>query len=203
MKNYSLYLYILILISFNNCLSFDRYVLKARPEVVCKSQQILFTQVGVTEATNKNDGPQINAYQKAAGIRQGTSKVQGDPYCMGFQYWCFWEACNQLKIPYSFIPVPRTGSSQVPFDYARKNGKKKGLYPEVNDLFIWKQKTAYQGHIARITKIDQKGWVTTIEGNTSPGSTGSQRDGGGVYQRRRNYLSPIGSMLVRGFVGFE
>lgn len=41
------------------------------------------------------------------------------------------------------------------------------------------------GHTGIVEAVHADGSVTCIEGNTSPGSTGSQRDGGGVWRRRR------------------
>ena len=40
-------------------------------------------------------------------------------------------------------------------------------------------------HVGIVEKVLSNGTVVTIEGNTSPGSGGSQRDGGGVYRRVR------------------
>ncbi len=186
-----------------NIYGLERYELMVKKELLYKAKVVLNSQVGVKELTGNNDGYEVNLYQKAAGIRQGNAKVKGDPYCMAGLYFCYYRASECLALKASDIPFPRTGSSQVPFDFARRNGKKTSFYPKENDFFVWKQRNAYQGHIGFITKVTEKGWVTTIEFNTSSGSSGSQRDGGGVYIRRRNYLHPLGSMLVRGFVGFK
>lgn len=44
------------------------------------------------------------------------------------------------------------------------------------------------GHTGIIVSIDVKSKVlTAIEGNTSPGTLGSQNNGGGVYQRQRHF----------------
>ena len=42
------------------------------------------------------------------------------------------------------------------------------------------------GHTGIVEAVHADGSVTTIEGNTSPGAGGSQRDGGGVWRRRRS-----------------
>lgn len=40
-------------------------------------------------------------------------------------------------------------------------------------------------HVGIVVGLNSDGSITTIEGNTSPGPAGSQRDGGGVYKRTR------------------
>jgi hypothetical protein len=50
------------------------------------------------------------------------------------------------------------------------------------------------GHTGIVINIDpQARTVTAIEGNTSPGDTGSQNNGGGVYQRVRDWSVVIGA----------
>lgn len=40
-------------------------------------------------------------------------------------------------------------------------------------------------HVGVVERVNQDGTLETIEGNTSPGNTGSQSNGGGVYRRHR------------------
>jgi hypothetical protein len=41
------------------------------------------SQLGVTEATGRNDGPQVEAYQRVTGNRRG------DAWCASFVAWCY------------------------------------------------------------------------------------------------------------------
>lgn len=41
-------------------------------------------------------------------------------------------------------------------------------------------------HVGIVEKVNANGSIVAIEGNTSPGNGGSQRDGGGVYRRTRS-----------------
>lgn len=56
-------------------------------------------------------------------------------------------------------------------------------HPERGDLFFYlnNDQTGHMGRVVR--KVGP--WVWTIEGNTSSGEAGSQRDGDGVYRRTR------------------
>ena len=59
-------------------------------------------------------------------------------------------------------------------------------------MFDW-QGDGVADHIGIVEENHaDEGWMQTIEGNTSPGSGGSQSNGGGVYRRARNYNSIIG-----------
>lgn len=180
-----------------------RYEIPCRYDLLMKSRYILFSQLGVTEKTNRNDGYMVNQYQKSVGIKQGTAKTKGDPYCAGGIYWTFQTASQELGLPRTSIPIPRSGASQAPFEYAKKHGYRTGFYACEDDLIIWKSTKEVGGHIGRVVEVGEKGWVKTIEFNTSSGNSGSQRDGGGVYSRKRNLLHPITGSYLRGLVGFN
>lgn len=74
--------------------------------------------------------------------------------------------------------------------------------PERFDLIIWNMQGTSSGHIERIVLTGKAGWVTTVGFNTSSGISGSQRDGGGVYYRKRNLNHVLGRMQIKGLVGW-
>lgn len=174
-----------------------RYELEIDKCLHTKAMEIAGSQIGVTELTGKNDGVQVEKYLKVTGLPKGY------PYCAAGISWCFYEAAKFYNKPKSFIPFPMTAGSQVVYDYAKKNGMKTKNRPSVWDIFCWRKKDHYTGHVGIIDSIGQKGWVYTTEFNTSNGKKGSQRDGGGVYNRKRNVLHPLGKLMVRGFIGFK
>lgn len=51
------------------------------------------------------------------------------------------------------------------------------------------------GHIGCVVSFDDT-YVHSIEGNTSPGSTGSQRDGQGMYRRTRTRATWLGYIYL-------
>lgn len=55
--------------------------------------------------------------------------------------------------------------------------------PQRGDIALWLNKDG-TGHMGVVTKVFP-GIVETIEGNTTPGESGNQRDGDGLYRRKR------------------
>lgn len=197
-------LIILILLTINISYSYKRFELDSDSCVVNLATSIAKKQVGVVEKTNRNDGYMINEYQKSVGIRQGNSKVVGDPYCSAGIYWSYVQAVDSLGLDVKSIPIPKSGSSQVAYTYAQQKSKyKPNQDPEVNDIFIWRKKDSWQGHQGIIVGIGDKGWLYTVEFNTSGNGTTDEREGGGVFIKKRNYKHPLGKLMTRGFVGFK
>ena len=128
-------------------------------------------QLGVTESPA---GSNRTKYGKWMGL-------DGQPWCMSFVQWCFHQAGT---------PLPhRTGSCSALLNWYQKNRPEcvvKG--PQPGDIAIFTF-----GHTGIVERA-LPGSVMCIEGNTSPGQTGSQDNGGGVYRRQRNLA------LVRAFI---
>lgn len=162
-----------------------------------RSLQIATTQVGVRELTGRNDGTQVRAYLRSVDLNEG------HPYCQAGQYWTFDIAIGELGMDRTAIPLLRTGSTQRAWFDAVKRGRKTSVVPHVGDLITWVIGKTFQGHVERIVAVLDGGWVRTIGFNTSSGTRGSQRDGGGVYYRYRNWLQPDLRMYVRGFIGHQ
>lgn len=186
---------ILFLLSVVACASPVRVALYSNGTLWERSMDVAHTQVGVVERTGRNDGPQVEAYLRSVGLSKG------HPYCQAGIYWCFAEAARQLTMPMRTIPLLRTGSTQRAFDHALANGVRTRLVPQRGDLITWRSYKGYTGHVERVIEVRTGGWVKTIGFNTSAGKRGSQRDGGGVHIRYRNWITPDMRMLVRGFVG--
>lgn len=161
-----------------------------------KAFEVIQGEVGVVEATGKNDG-EVEKYLKVVGLGKGY------PYCAAGISWSYLEAAKFYQKNRSFIPFPITAGSQVVLNHAIQNGKKVSRDLQKGDFFVWRQKDSYLGHIGVVKSLGEKGWVNTIEFNTSNNDAGNQRDGGGVWEKRRNIIHPLGRMLVRGFVGFK
>jgi hypothetical protein len=183
--------------SYSNVQIKPRYVIDIDSNLVVISHTIAQSQVGVTEKTGKNDG-EVDKYMRF--LNKGGQKL---PYCSGGISWSYYQGALFLDKDRKYIPFPLSAGSQVAFDYARKKGKLDNSGIKRYDFFIWKKKDGINGHIGLIDSVMVKGCVRTIEFNTSQDNRGSQRDGGGVWNRKRNLIQPMGFLLVRGFVGFN
>lgn len=161
-----------------------------------KAFEIIEGEIGVVEATGKNDG-EVEKYLKVVGLGKGY------PYCAAGISWSYLEAAKYYGQTKSIIPFPLTAGSQVIFSHAIKYGEKITRPLKRGDFFTWRQKSSYLGHIAVVDSVRKAGWVDTIEFNTSSNSAGDQRDGGGVWRKKRNLIHPLGRMMVRGFTGFK
>lgn len=128
-------------------------------------------QLGVTESPA---GSNRTKYGKWMGL-------DGQPWCMSFVQWCFHQAGT---------PLPhKTGSCSALLNWYQKNRPDCVVKdPQPGDIAIFTF-----GHTGIVERA-LPGSVMCIEGNTSPGQSGSQDNGGGVYRRQRNLA------LVRAFI---
>jgi len=173
----------------------NRYVLPCSKALVVESRKVVWMQLGVTEATNRNDGKDIEKYLKVLGLPTGS------PYCLAGQYYCFFEATKILGLPQSAIPLPSTGLSTGLFRFAKQKGKRQSKI-SIDDLIVWQRGRSIFGHTERIVKLGRKGWVETIGFNTRKFSKQENRWVEGVFLWKRNLIHPLGQLNLLGFVGF-
>lgn len=119
-------------------------------------------ELGVREATGKNDGTRVEAFLAAVKLRKG------NPWCAAFVSWVFKQAA---------FPKPRTGWSPDLFPASRllkkpAPGAVFGIYfPELKRI-------AHCGFVEK----QQGNWVYTLEGNTN---VAGSREGDGIYRKMR------------------
>ena len=115
----------------------------------------------------------------------------GEPWLAGDSrrfWWCLIFACYVVKAAGGRLPndtwyyntdtliaAARRAGTLVPLAAAQ---------PGDIIIFDWVRGTAPTDH-AGLFESQHPGFVTCIEGNTSPGAAGSQSAGGGVYRRTR------------------
>jgi len=150
----------------------------------------------VREIKNQdNRSPEIDAFHDYAGL------PYGNPWCLMFVNYMWKETLD----PYGLAPYTKTARVSHLYKYALKN---KYLYTvkfdkalaygiqqaEPGDMVIWLKNYTKDiivndgnpsGHVGFIVEEIEPGKFKTIEGNTSVGTAGSQRDGDGVFTRTR------------------
>lgn len=133
-------------------------------------------QIGTTEQpANSNWGPKIQDWIKFTGY---TSPV---PWC-----GCF-VAYASVKVAGALIPN-RLRLGYVPYIVADANSRSNGLVavsdPKPGDFACFDFDGGVADHVGLVESVTAS-TVTCIEGNTSPGTSGSQANGGGVFRRTR------------------
>lgn len=190
---------LLLLLSCSIVFAQVRYDLPCNKQLLVVSGLVAQAQVGTKEATGHNDGEQVENYLKSVGLNPKGKY----PYCAAGQYYCFKEATDILGLPASDIPIKKTGLANGIYDDAKIHGHKVTYIASINTFIVWKNKNSASGHIERIVKVYEGGWVLVVGFNTSNGLKGSQAEGNGVFYVLRNIYHPLSRILgVRGLVGF-
>lgn len=128
----------------------------------------------VNEATNKNDGPWVEAIQRVTGNKKG------DPWCASFVTFVLDIAFRGKN------PLVRSASCDVMLNAARKNGWITDT-PAPGDVFLLLKTDDDAVHTGFVTSAGKVS-VKTLEGNTNPGGS---RDGWGVFARERRRSSKL------------
>ena len=165
------------------------------------------------EPINSNRGPAVDQFLDAVGLKPaGTDK--GPPWCAAFVAFCLNDTDNVVSPPKQVRTAWARGyiirSGIATHKSIRMQEVLRGTVKiEPGTLVIWKAKPDPEdvsGHIGMVVEWDDncKGEDfcsgKTIEGNTSSGRQGSQRDGGGVYQRTRTiHLQPANHFRITHF----
>lgn len=100
--------------------------------------------------------------------------MDGQPWCaMGISW-----ACAQVSIGWRFA------STQEARRVAQRDGKWSST-PKPGMVAMHSSGPS-TGHVGVVEFVHTDGTITTLEWNTSPDSSGSQRDGDGMYRKRRS-----------------
>lgn len=130
------------------------------------------SQIGVREATGRNDGPQVEAYLKSVGLGKGYS------WCAAF-----------VKTGLIHCNVPNTINGWAPTALSWLIIYQNGHFaeaPEPGDVFgIYSYSKRRIIHVGFFHRLQGKS-IKTVEGNTN--NAGSS-NGDGVYERLRPLYS--------------
>lgn len=135
-------------------------------------------KIGVKEQGGNNRGHWIRTFAKATDLGQS----ENFPWCAAFVMYCLAQAGFDVK------QIKNRASVGFIEKWAEVNGlivKR----PLRGDLVTFRfDDDNWPDHIGFVRKVLGLGpilTISTVEGNTSSGESGSQDDGGGVYIRRR------------------
>ncbi len=128
--------------------------------------------------------PQLGVVERPANSNRtkfgATYGMDGYAWCAMFVWWVFREA-GTLNL------IPKTAYTPTFADWFRAR-KQWGTVPRIGAVVFFDfpgDGVNRISHVGIVEAINPDGSIITIEGNTSPGSSGSQRDGGGVFRRTR------------------
>lgn len=162
-----------------------------------KNPRAVFAQIALAEARKiiretegSNRGPGISKYWDATTYRDGYRDRQ--PYCCAAVCWMIAEA-KRTGVPWaSGLPTTPSVSSfknwalreQANGDATVFRFDDPRLHPERGDIICF---LPVFSHIGVVVDMD-KSAILTVEANTTPDAStpAKERDGGGVYSRRRN-----------------
>ena len=137
-------------------------------------EQVYSAQIGVREATGKNDGKEVEMYLRSANLGKGYA------WCAAFVKWCF-NQCGIFPPINAYSPTCHNRNNIVMMQgQFRKPGQS-------GDVFtIWNVRLKRIAHTGFFHRQVNATIYETVEGNTNDGGS---RDGDGVYKRRRSIHS--------------
>jgi hypothetical protein len=161
-KNKSIVICILAAVSISCC---------AQQSDIKKAVSKTYTsQIGVREATGRNDGKEVEIYLRYVSL------PKGQPWCASFISWVYGQ--NNVANPRSgYCPDYFLAEHIIWKRNARANTE-----PATGD--VWGLYFPEKGRIAHVGFVDQWGdkITITVEGNTNEAGS---REGDGVYRKRR------------------
>lgn len=150
-------------------------------------RSVYLSEVGVREATNRNDGTKVEEYLRYTGLKRG------NPWCCAFVCYCLGKAgipnprtgyCPNL-FPKGHVIWSRTSGFSLPSPVSRNSSpitRNSSPNPSPGDIFglYFPDK----GRIAHVGFIDDWGekYLISVEGNTNEAGS---REGDGIYRKRR------------------
>lgn len=156
--------------------------------------------VGVVEQGGDNRGKAVETYLAAVGLGAG------QPWCAAFVRYRFEAAAAKLDVELpahfpdsgwvpSYVSWAKSRELWVPADTARREP----MSVRPGDLVAyWFQAKARCAHIGIIAETATEHGFVAVEGNTGPDAGSVERDGDGVYRKRRRWSSiGIGGGIIR------
>lgn len=138
-------------------------------------------EIGYTRWDDEQQGTKYGRwFAQSHGSYYGTNGV---PYCAMFVSWVFAQAGQSMP------GLPTASCSVIVANNRGTSRSKATSQAKPGDvvLFDWNPSAGDGADHVGIVESNHGSYLTTIEGNTSSGSSGSQSNGGGVWRRTRAY----------------
>lgn len=146
-----------------NCQQVDREALLVRAYT---------SQIGVREATGKNDGKAVEMYLKTVGLGKGYA------WCAAYVKWCL----NQAGISNTLNGMALTAHNKSKIVYYKN---KWYTTPKPGNVFtLYYASLKRIGHTGFFHRQINSSVYETVEGNTNEAGS---REGDGVYKKKRSF----------------
>jgi hypothetical protein len=191
---------ILCLLFATNLYSQERYEIKCPPDKSYAAdlyQKNLNDIVGIGENEINNRGKELDEWANIAGLPNPKNPKQD-----GWS-WCQIKSVA-MRIKAGYLPYPKTGLANAPFNYAKKYGYKTLCKPHVSDEQKWKDKYSSSGHNEDIVFLYKNGNTLNNAGNVGPHSKTNDAKRSKVCLIIRTPGKALNkNMPDRGYVGFD
>lgn len=132
-------------------------------------------ELGTTESPAGSNCVKYNTWFYGREVRDTADRKY--PWCMAFVQWCFAQAGCRL-------PHATASCNDLLLWYKRNCPERVVTAPQTGDIIIYN--FGHTGIVEGVGVGKDTGYILAVEGNTSPGETGSQSNGGGVFRRKRS-----------------
>lgn len=146
-----------------------------------------FSYLG-TQEIGSNEGPEVSKFLKSVGLNPGYA------WCAAYVSFCFDAADNTVlpKVRSARAQAFITNRSHDASDILRHK-----VRPKMGWVLVWKNGNGPYGHVGFVVSWHGRCGVT-VEGNTSSGVYGSQREGDGIWLRVR-CIEPANKFRITHF----
>lgn len=158
--------------------------------------------IGTIEKGGDNRGEMVEMFQRAVD-----GKASREPWCMCFVQYCIQMVDASLDNKYN--QTLRHKRALFPSEHCMTTFHKSNSLLRINKpiegcLILWRYYKAdgtktESGHVEIVTNLIDDQYVETVGGNTSD-SSGVEREGDGVFQKKRDFTDKVGKMRVEGFL---
>jgi hypothetical protein len=146
--------------------------------------RIVRAEIGVHEDGESNTGARVNEYKSTTRL----PAYENWPWCAAFVDWGVYRALLASDIPQTAtFRRPTTAGAwdlirwSLAQDGTTKTMRRPGRDIQPGDIVVYE----FSHCGIAVSTCDDTGHFLAVEGNTSAGVDGSQRNGGGVHQRTR------------------